>query len=57
MSLSYETREEYQRSVKNAINQNLFMLPNMKYESVKYEVIIWKITKGLNAHFRRIFIR
>ena len=48
----YETIEEYQRLIKNAINQNVFLLPNMKYESIKYEGIIWKYKI---AHFRLHF--
>ena len=29
-----------------------FLLPNMKYESIKYEAIIWKIRKTKIAYFR-----
>ena len=42
MSPSYETIEEYQRLVKNAINQKTFSCQNMKYKSIKFEVVIWK---------------
>ena len=55
MSPSYETKEIYQRLVKNAINQNLFLLPNMKYESIKYEVIFWKIKKTKSPILGDIF--
>ena len=47
MSPSYETIEEYQRLVKMLLTQ-IFLLSNMKYESIKFKVIIWK---GKNRPF------
>ena len=56
MSPSYRTIEEYQRLVKNVINQNLkILLPNRKHELIKYEVIFWKMGKAKIAYFRRHF--
>ena len=55
MSPSYKTIVEYQRLVKNVIKPKFFLLPNMKYQSIKYEVVFWKIRKTKIAHFRRHF--
>ena len=55
MSPSYKTIVEYQRLVKNVIKPNFFLLPNMKYQSIKHEVVFWKIRKTKIAHFRRHF--
>ena len=53
MSPSYEIIKEYQRL--KMLLTKIFYVAKMKYESMKYDVIIWKIRKVKIAHFRRRF--